>query len=93
MNAKVVLKETSSDQIIQGPFIISADTDYDYVDGDSIQDLAFINSEGQSITVLPFSLGQLESIESAQESATKPLYRKLAQKIADTIACYPNLKE
>ena len=83
--AEVTLFEGSSDKIAAGPYTIFADTDYDYVDGDSIQDLAFVNSNGVPTTVLPFSLGQLESFESAHDAASKPLYEKLAQKIADTI--------
>lgn len=69
-----------------GPYLLSADADYDYVDGDSIQDLTFINPAGDLVTVLPFSLGQLESTESAQEATTTPLYSHIAQKIVDMIA-------
>lgn len=85
ITAEVTLYKGSSDNIAAGPYKITADADYDYVDGDSIQDLAFINSQGTQTIVLPFSLGQLESIEAAQEATEKPLYEKLAQKIADTI--------
>ena len=85
LTAEVTIFEGSSEKIAAGPYKITADTDYDYVDGDSIQDLAFINSQGVPTTVLPFSLGQLESFESAHEAASKPLYKKLAQKINDTI--------
>lgn len=85
ISANVTLYKGSTDAIAYGPYLVTADTDYDYVDGDSIQDLSFVNSDGIPTTVLPFSLGQLESIESAQEAASKPLYEKLAQKIADTI--------
>lgn len=74
------------EQVAYGPYQITADAEYDYVDGDSIQDLTFVNPMGTVVTVLPFSLGQLESVESAQEAVTRPLYRRLAQKIVDAIA-------
>ena len=73
-------------EVAYGPYRVTADAEYDYVDGDSIQDLTFTDPAGTLVTVLPFSLGQLESVESAQQAATKPLYRKLAQKIVDAIS-------
>lgn len=76
----------SKGEVIHGPYFITANADYDYVDGDSIQDLTFVNSAGQTVTVLPFSLGQLEPSESAALAATRPLYRKLAQKVVDAIS-------
>lgn len=72
-------------EVVYGPYIITADADYDYVDGDSVQDLTFTAPNGSLVTVLPFSLGQLEPIEAAQEGARTPLYRKLAQKTVDAI--------
>lgn len=74
------------DELKFGPYQISADAEYDFVDGDSIQDLTFVNPTGQSILVLPFSLGQLEPSESAQEGALKPLYSLLAEKVVDAIS-------
>lgn len=74
------------DQISYGPYLIAADAEYDYVDGDSIQDLTFVNPAGTLVTVLPFSLGQLEPVESAQAAACKPLFNHLAQKIVDAIS-------
>lgn len=73
-------------ELIFGPYQVSADADYDYVDGDSIQDLTFTNPAGTLVTVLPFSLGQLEPNESAQEAAAAPLYARLAQKIVDVLS-------
>ncbi len=74
------------EKVVYGPYQIFADAEYDYVDGDSFRDLTFLNPAGTLVTVLPFSLGQLESIESAQEATTKPLYRQIAQKIVDAIS-------
>lgn len=76
----------SKGELVHGPYKISADADYDYLDGDSIQDLTFINSKGELVTVLPFSLGQLEPQESAAFASTRSLYRKLAQKVVDAIS-------
>lgn len=85
VGVEVTVFKQETEEAVLGPFKVTADADYDYVDGDSIQDLTFTDSQGQLITVLPFSLGQLESTESAQEAATRPLYRSLAQKIVDVI--------
>jgi hypothetical protein len=74
------------EKVICGPYQISGDAEYDYVDGDSIQDLTFTNPKGEFVTVLPFSLGQLESAEAAQEASGRPLYARLAQKITDAIS-------
>lgn len=84
IKAEVTLFE-KEDQIKAGPFIIEESADLDFVDGDSIQDLTFINSDGREETVLAFSLGQLEPIDSATNAAERPLYKNLAKKIAETI--------
>lgn len=76
----------SGGEAIRGPYRLTADADYDYVDGDSAQDLTFVDAAGARLTVLPFSLGQLESSESAALASTRPLYRRLAQKVVDAIS-------
>lgn len=83
---EVSLYEGKTDRIVYGPYLITSDAEFDYVMGDAIQDLTFSTPADPLVVVLPFSLGQLESNESAQEAATKPLYARLAQKIVDVIA-------
>lgn len=69
---------------ILGPQIIKADSQYDYVDPNSLRDLSFIDPDnGERVTSITFSLGQLDSVGSAGEDATYPVFRLLAQKIVD----------
>ena len=82
---EAALYESESDRIACGPFRVEAYVDFDYVDGDSIQDLVFIDPSGVSQTVLPFSLGQLESSEAAEEAAMRPLNDQIARKIVDAL--------
>ena len=81
----VSIYDENKGEVIWGPFSFQSDVDYDYVDQDSLQDLSFIDSGGNRQTVLAFSLGQLESIESAKDAALLPLYRSLAKKIAEAL--------
>jgi hypothetical protein len=75
----------TGEKVAYGPYRLTAGAEYDFVDGDSIQDLTFVNPAGEVVTVLPFSLGQLEPVESAKQAATHPLYRQLAKKIVDVV--------
>ncbi len=84
--AEVTLFRESSQEIVFGPEKIEADIDFDYVDNDCYKDLTFVDPEGFTQAVLPFSLGQLEPYESAQDAAMCPLYRNLAQKIVDMVS-------
>jgi hypothetical protein len=79
------LYKTADNTLVYGPVRLEADSDYDYLDGDSIQDLAFIDTAGIQQTVLPFSLGQLESKETAQEATGRPLYKRLVQTMIDAL--------
>ena len=90
---KVLVVEASlyeKEELIYGPVRIEADAVYDYVDGDSIQDLTFINPKGDLIVALPFSLGQLEPVDAAEEAAMRPLNARMARKIIDVLfgGCY-----
>ncbi len=84
--ADVCLYDTETGEIVLGPSRVEANVDYDYVDGDSYQDLTFVDSSGVTQTILAYSLGQLESSESAREAGAKPLYRQLSRKIVDLIS-------
>ncbi len=86
--ADVCLYDSETDEVVVGPCRVGANIDYDYVDGDSYQDLTFVDSAGRTQTILAYSLGQLESSESAREAGSKPLYRKLSRKIVDLISAY-----
>lgn len=80
-----VIINSSTGEEVMGPFSVTSYADYDYVDPSSIKDLTFVKPSGKREQVINFSLGQLDSIEGAQDDAASPLYRKLAQKIVDVI--------
>lgn len=88
ITVNVEMVDAKTNQTKFGPFQVSADSAFDYVEQDSLNDLSFIAPNGQRLTVLSYSLGQLESIESAKEAALKPLYESLSKKIVDAISAY-----
>lgn len=82
---EVSILDIASHQPLHGPCLISSDSDYDFIDGDSVEDLLFTNSAGISTPVLPFSLGQLEPVEAAQEASNRPLNQRLARKVSEYV--------
>jgi hypothetical protein len=85
ISASVILLNSATEEILFGPQIISANLDFDYVDGNSIRDLTFFNNRGEREKVIQFSLGQLDSIEGAQDDVLNPLFEILAKKIANRL--------
>lgn len=85
VTAEVVIISSSTEEIIYGPQIVSAEMDYDYVDPNSLKDLSVQGPNGKFFPVEGFSLGQLDTIDAAKSDCLRPLYRKLAQKIIDGI--------
>lgn len=83
LSAEICLVEGGSDEVLMGPDLVHASADFDYVNSSTLKDLTFINQEGKRETVIFFSLGQLDSIEGAQDDVSIPLFRHLAQKIVD----------
>jgi hypothetical protein len=85
LTASVTLTDTSTQEVIVGPVDIKASTDYDYIDVNSLKTVSFINEQGKREKTISFSLGQLDSIEGAQDAALNPIYRQLAQKISQVL--------
>lgn len=85
VTAEVILINAATEEVVTGPTIVTAFSDYDYTDINSIRSLSFFTPGGKRQTVLNFSLGQVDSIEGAQDDAVAPLSRQLAKKIVDGI--------
>jgi hypothetical protein len=78
INLKLVKRD--SEQVVLGPLTVTASEDFDYADVNSLHSLAFVDTQMEMQKVLDFSLGQLSSVEGAEDGAINPLYRKLAEK-------------
>ncbi len=74
---EVLVIDNRTNKVLIGPCIVSSYIDYDYTDPGSPRDLLFADKE----PVIQFSLGQLDSSDSAFDDSTKPLSHKLSQKI------------
>ena len=72
------LFSTCTGKKVSGPFFVKATRDYDFSDPDSAY---FLTKEGESLSTLSFSLGQLGSVQDARQTALHSLYRELARKI------------
>ena len=68
-------------KVLCGPINVTAYSDFDFVDSDSLLDTSFLTPTGGRQSALFFSLGQLDSIQGAQSAALESLYQKLAYKI------------
>ena len=86
LSAEVSLLDNTTDAIVVGPIVISANSEYDYINSSSLRELGFREVDGRKERVIHFSLGQLDSIEGASDAVLTPLYRRLAQKIVDGIS-------
>lgn len=86
--AEVTLIDTVTDVRLLGPITVSAWADYDYVNENALNDLSFIDGAGIRESSIQFSLGQLDSKDSAERDVLLPLYWRLAQKIIDGILAY-----
>ena len=85
MVAKVTLIDEGSGIEIIPSTLVRANSEFDFIGAHSIRDLSFIDAQGERVTVSTFSLGQLDSVEGAQDDAGVPLFRHLSQKIINGI--------
>lgn len=83
VKAEITLIEVGSGKILIGPVEVSSDVDYDYTVPGSPTDLLFNSSSGHSVSIMEFSLGQLDSYEGAYDSSSREVFRKLAEKITE----------
>lgn len=90
ITVRISLVDSRSQEVLYGPFEVSASSDYDFVDSDSLRDTSFIGSNGERQSSLFFSLGQLDSAEGAQEATLEPLYERLALKIVEGLSHLPS---
>lgn len=81
VSAEIALIDTRSGKTVIGPFDVSADVEYDYIDPGSPRDLIFDPSSGPSQSIIQFSLGQLDSYEGSYDDTSKLLFRRLSEKI------------
>lgn len=82
VSAEVTLIHAATQEVELGPVVIVADADYDYYNSDTVCEVATLN-DGVLQSTVSFSLGQLDSIEGAQDDVAVPVYNHLAQKIVD----------
>jgi hypothetical protein len=83
VTVEITVLSGRTDAILLEPTRIAADTDYDYIDPNSLRDLVFVDTAGVPQRTIDFSLGQLDSIEGGQDGSSTLIYRILAQKIVD----------
>lgn len=68
---------------LYGPIEITAASDYNFVNSDTLDDVSFVNKEGERQSLLTFSLGQLDAWEGANDVALNVAYSRIARKIVD----------
>lgn len=83
--ARITLEHPKTDEILFGPFEIQAEADYDFVNSDTYTDLSFRDQTKNVVSVLPFSLGQLNSWQEATQASAEVLYRKMADNIIELL--------
>lgn len=85
LTAQITLTDVATEKTALGPLNVTASGEYDYIDVNSLRELSFINTQGKREKVIAYSLGQLDSVEGAQDNVLAPAYRQLAREIVGMI--------
>lgn len=85
ITVEVTLIDGTTDEILYGPVHVTGSEDYDYSDVNSLPSLSFVTPSGKVESLLQFSLGQIDSIEGAQDDAACASYRNVAKQIARSL--------
>lgn len=88
IKASVEVFDQIYEKTIWGPVEFDSFSDFDYVDSDNVYEMSFINQYGVREQVFSYSLGQLNTIEGAQDSASYMVYRLLSKKIVDELGLF-----
>lgn len=83
--AHISLIDGITNEIVLEPTKVFANIDYDYIDSNTLKELEFTDSSGVTQRVINFSLGQLDSIEGAQDDSSPLVFRLLSQKIVEAL--------
>jgi hypothetical protein len=88
LGATVEVFDQIYEKTIWGPVSFDSFADFDYVDSDNVYEMSFINQYGIREQVFSYSLGQLNTIEGAQDAAAYMVYRLLSKKIVDELGLF-----
>lgn len=79
--AKVSVVDRESGKNLFEPFTVSATVDFDFIDPTNISAVRYYNPDGRETTTLQYSMGQLDSKESALGETSASIYDQLSKKI------------
>jgi hypothetical protein len=85
ITAEITLIDGMTHEILYGPIHVTGSADYDYSDVNSLPSLSFVTPSGKIESLLQFSLGQMDSVEGAEDDAALAAYRGLAKQIARSL--------
>ncbi len=89
VKASVSLFDSVTEKAVVSPFTVEGVADFDFVNPTALKNIEFENVQGNKQTVLPFSLGQLDSEEGAKQESFRPLSDTIADQIVRALRRAP----